>query len=173
MNIKLSGFINFPEGYDPRDDGMLLLNREILKGNKQLERSIIALQGIHHPKKNVFVTMQEYRENADKAITALMNTKELIAYLCELIERMMADEDANKYKRWTKEADEALIEMICQGDNIYTIATALGRSPSSIHTRTSKLVGINRISKEIAGEFMGTLNGADIKGRIEGTLKTK
>jgi len=117
--------------------------------------------------------MQEYRKNADKAITALMNTKELIAYLCELIERMMADEDANKYKRWTKEADEALIEMICQGDNIYTIATALGRSPSSIHTRTSKLVGINRISKEIAGEFMGTLNGADIKGRIEGTLKTK
>lgn len=78
---------------------------------------------------------------------------------------------ARKNARWTDEEDTALIEMIVQEDvGIHELSTAFGRSPASISTRLSKLVGIGRISQEIVGKFVGTLNGEEVSGSIDGTL---
>lgn len=162
--------MGFPEDYDPRDDDMLLLNRELINVDKQCEMSVYKLQYIHHTYKNVYVAMQKQRKCADEAVQCLMYYREFNHYLCELVERLASDSEKNRYKRWNDIQDEALIEMVCQGDNIYTISTTLGRSPSAIKTRLSKLVGISRISEEIAGTFIGTLNGTNVEGNIKGTL---
>lgn len=87
------------------------------------------------------------------------------------IERYEKAASARKYARWTDEEDTALVEMVAEGNiGIHELSTAFGRSPASISTRLTKLVGIGRISQEIVGKFVGTLNGEKVEGQIDGTL---
>lgn len=75
-------------------------------------------------------------------------------------------------KKWTVEEDEVLIELASR-DNAtpMSIATEMGRSPGAIQSRLSQLVGIGRVSQEIAGRFIGTLNGEHVAGIIDGELR--
>ena len=54
---------------------------------------------------------------------------------------------------------------------IGVVASLFGRTPSAIASRVSYLVGIERVSQEIAGRFVGTLNGQHIHGMIDGELQ--
>lgn len=74
------------------------------------------------------------------------------------------------YARWTEKEDELLIELVCSDSSLLSVSTTMGRSPSSIKTRVSKLVGLKRISQEIAGKFIGTIDGEYVEGIAEGTL---
>lgn len=73
---------------------------------------------------------------------------------------------------WTKEDDELLIEM-ASSDGFSTISMAmeLGRTPETVKTRISKLVGRKRQSKPVDGIFKGIMKTDDsgeteIKGRV-------
>lgn len=82
-------------------------------------------------------------------------------------------EKRKKNKRWTPEEDEMLIEYLClenEPPSQVELALAFGRTPAAIKTRVSHLVGIGRISQKVAGRFIGTINGEEIEGRIEGTV---
>lgn len=76
-----------------------------------------------------------------------------------------------KYQRWTEEEDNALIELVCAEDmGILELSTTMGRTPSSIKTRISKLVGIRRLSKEVAGRFIGNIDGEYTECQIDGIV---
>ena len=88
------------------------------------------------------------------------------------IERYEKAAAARRYARWTDEEDEALIEMVVQdGIGVHEVSTAFGRSPASIANRLTKLVGIGRVSQEVVGNFVGTINGESVSGQIKGTLR--
>jgi len=102
----------------------------------------------------------EYCETIDKLNVVLNKT----------INRMENDSEEKRYERWTDEEDELLIEMVCQNRSILEISTAMGRTAASIKKRFSKLVGIQRISQEVEGSFVGTLNGECVNGQISGIV---
>ena len=81
--------------------------------------------------------------------------------------------DRNR-KKWDKDEEELLIELAANDEwSLTQIAIAMGRSPSAIQTKISQLVGVNRLSQEIAGKFIGSINGEQIDGDICGTLIKK
>lgn len=74
-------------------------------------------------------------------------------------------------KRWTPEEDEVLVELASRDEeSAFSIATKVGRTPGAVQSRLSQLVGIGKISQEIAGRFIGTLNGEHVVGVIDGEL---
>lgn len=75
-------------------------------------------------------------------------------------------------KRWTQQDDELLIEMAAQEDTtIIDLSKQFGRTPGAIQSRISRLVGIKKLSAEIAGRFIGTLNGEFVEGNIDGIVR--
>lgn len=74
----------------------------------------------------------------------------------------------NARKRWSKEEDDLLIDLVVQGESEVVISTTLGRSVSACKTRCSTLVGIGRTTVEVAGYFIGQLNGENVDGMIHG-----
>lgn len=46
-----------------------------------------------------------------------------------------------------------------------------GRSAGAIATRVSYLVGIKKVSEEVAGKFVGYLDGKHVEGVINGTVR--
>ena len=63
-----------------------------------------------------------------------------------------------------------LIELATTNMSMLELSTTMGRTPSSIKTRLSVLVGKERLSQEIAGKFLGLLNGNIVDGEISGIL---
>lgn len=73
-------------------------------------------------------------------------------------------------KRWTDEEDRMLIEFVGDGASMTEAATMMGRTPGAIASRITYLVGVSRLSQEIAGNFLGTIDGETVSGHIDGTL---
>lgn len=73
-------------------------------------------------------------------------------------------------KRWTKEEDEKLIEMAADGESMTMIAFVLDRTPTAVQTRISYLVGIERMSQEIGGHFIGWMDGEHVEAEVSGTV---
>lgn len=74
-------------------------------------------------------------------------------------------------KRWTPEEDELLIERAARdGETTVSLSRAFGRTPGAIQTRISYLVGINRLSQNVAGRFVGTVDGKQVEGNIDGVV---
>lgn len=91
--------------------------------------------------------------------------------LIEAAKRQRTDSESKKYKRWTEAEDNELIELVCEPKlSILDISVTMGRTVPSIKTRVSKLVGLKRISQEIAGRFVGSINGIDSDCVLDGTL---
>lgn len=100
--------------------------------------------------------------------------QEMIDKQAKQIERYEKAASARKYARWTEEEDLALIEMVVdENTGIHELSTMFGRSPASISSRLSKLVGIGRIRQDVIGRFVGTLNGKEVSGQINGTVMKK
>lgn len=111
----------------------------------------------------------------DECVPLLLEvTENFDAYACrskELLESTWNNQGIRRNKRWTEEEDEELIEFIAHDWGIGVVASLFGRTPSAIASRVSYLVGIERVSQEIAGRFVGTLNGQHIHGMIDGELQ--
>lgn len=91
--------------------------------------------------------------------------------LMRQLERYEGAVKKNSRRRWTPDEDEMLVEKASYGDSdIFELAAIFGRTPGAIQTRLSYLVGIKRISKTVAGRFVGTANGADFEADISGVV---
>lgn len=89
----------------------------------------------------------------------------------KVMKRQRTDSEEKKYKRWTDAEDNELIELVCDPDlSILDISVTMGRTVPAIKTRVSKLVGLKRLSQEIAGRFIGTINGNHAECVIDGTI---
>ena len=89
---------------------------------------------------------------------------------CRQVDELQGSFSERARKRYTKDEDEIIIELAARGDTLIAIALAVGRTPTAIQSRISHLVGIGKISEEIAGRFIGTLNGDFVDGYIDGVL---
>ena len=110
-----------------------------------------------------------------KYVPALINSyyamQEALAAAAKNEERTFSKINERANKKWDKDEDELLIDLASQDDYTTTkIAVYMGRTPSAIQSRISYLVGIKKLSQEIAGRFIGTLNGQSVNGYIEGSV---
>lgn len=155
----------------PRNHGVLMWNRDEVEYTKeQFEEAMLKLCKLRTNRPKLAVELATYR----KYVPVLMKKCDLISEmnssLKKQIDRYGTDSEEKKHKRWSEEEDLLLIEMACSDMSLLEVSTTMGRTPSSIKTRLSKLVGVKRISSEIAGRFIGTVNGEQTEGVLKGTL---
>lgn len=139
---------------------------------KETRPTLIKLYECCHSKGgNMAQKYKTYEKYVPILLKMYFSFQEMVESQAKQIERYEKAAAARKYARWTDEEDNALVEMVVQeGIGIHELSTMFGRSPASISTRLTKLVGIGRISQDIVGKFVGTLNGEDVSGVINGTL---
>ena len=112
-----------------------------------------------------------YRKYVPKLIKLFLQQQALIDGYQKTYDRYLTDSEEHKYKRWSKDEDELLIEMVCGNEkSLLEISTTLGRTPGAIKTRLSNLVGMKRISQKIAGRFIGIVNGDQKDCNINGII---
>ena len=127
---------------------------------------------LKHPKGSAIKQLIEWRKIGLGMVKILKANHEIVQGSAEIVNRINDSVAKKSNQRWTQEEDEKLIEAVCSGKfTIVEISCSFGRSPTAIKTRVSHLVGVSRISQEIAGKFIGTLNGACIEGNIRGKLQ--
>lgn len=78
--------------------------------------------------------------------------------------------EENTNRQWTSEEDEELIECVCEDMPEVFLAAKFKRTPGSIKTRVSTLVGRKRISQKVAGKFIGEINGEKSEAKLNGTV---
>ena len=86
---------------------------------------------------------------------------------------LMNNQFTNTGKRWEEWEDETIVNYICNDEPMWQICCVLGRTESSIRSRLSTLVGRKRISKEVAGRFVGTMSNDNGNCYIKGTVFEK
>jgi hypothetical protein len=112
-----------------------------------------------------------FKKYTPKAIALIYALTEAQDGLLKETARVFDEAQENSGKRWHKDEDEYLIELATMpGSTMMNMAATLGRTPGAIQSRLSQLVGIGKISQEIAGRFIGTLNGEHVVGVIDGEL---
>ena len=112
-----------------------------------------------------------YRKYVPKLIQICQQQQEIIDGYTKTFDRYITDSEKHKNKRWSKDEDEVLIELVCDNDtSLLEISTTLGRTPGAIKTRLSNLVGTKRISQKVAGRFIGTVNGDRSDCEINGVI---
>ena len=126
---------------------------------------------IVHPPKSAFAKISAYQELLRRAALRILALEDLKEAAILEIERHESNVGERSRKRWTPEDDDMLIEAASQdGATIFGMAKEFGRTPGAIQSRISHLVGIKRMSKEVAGRFIGTLNGEFVEGDIDGVV---
>ena len=170
-NDKERKKFSIPEGYDPRDDDLFLWNEKATMSKYEITNILTQVVNLRENSKlNPYQKLKKWGDVGADIIKYMVLILDLIDCQNRVVKRFMTDSAEKKYKRWTDEEDNLLIDMVCADMSSMDISITLGRSPSAIKTRVSKLVGINRLSQQIAGRFIGELNGAKIEGNIKGTL---
>ena len=121
--------------------------------------------------KSIVVEVNIFRKYVPILIAGYIKQSEGFRKACMQINRCTEIEYDRSNKHWTKEEDETLIELVCEGkDNIHQLSTIFGRSPGAIKTHISDLVGRRRLTQEVAGRFIGTINGETSEAVICGTV---
>lgn len=164
-------------GYkDTIPDYITLFNRDEMYealvtngGDSSVVTDIYAI--ITHPPKSAHAKIIAYQELLRRAAVRILALEDLKDTMLLEIERHESNVGERSRKRWTPEDDELLIETASQDDaTIFGMAKQFGRTPGAIQSRISYLVGIKRVSEEIAGRFIGTLNGEFVEGDIDGIV---
>lgn len=117
-----------------------------------------------------YAQLQGFKKYVPKLIDTIFFHEAVADYSFEQIDRLMNGIDVNKNKKWEKEDEEALIEMVCKDINDVEIAVKFGRSVPAIKTKVSQLVGIGRIDQKIAGRFIGRVNGVETDAMLDGIV---
>ena len=125
---------------------------------------------VSQPPKNKFKELQQYRSLAKAVIEYQFVYQDFVNACTEEVDRVLSGTSDRSRKRWTDDEDTALIEMAAEDHTATEIAIMLGRSPGAIQTRLSYLVGVNRVSSQIAGRFIGWLDGEQVEGDIDGVV---
>ena len=121
--------------------------------------------------KSLIAEIATYRKYVPVLIKAYCKQSEWLKKATMQIDRCTDIEYDRGNRRWTSEEDETLISLVCEGKyNIHMISTMIGRSPAAITSHISVLVGRKRLTQEVAGKFIGTINGESAQGEIVGTV---
>ena len=129
-----------------------------------------AMSLVEHPPKGTFKQLQAMRSCIQELIKYVLYQRQLLSEMLVESERMSDSYAERGNRRWSPIEDDALIELVTSDTNLIQLSLTFGRSPSAIQSRITHLVGIKRISKEIAGRFVGTLDNFEVEGFIVGTV---
>ena len=111
-----------------------------------------------------------YRKYVPKLILAYKLMTSMAADLSRTLDQLEGSEAAMSGKRWSKDEEESLIDFIAKGHSIMSVAASFGRTPGSISSKVSQLVGVGRVSQKVAGNFVGRVNGIYTQTFIEGEV---
>lgn len=121
--------------------------------------------------KSVIIEVNIYRKYIPLLLDAYIRMCEGLRKANMVYERSTDIKYARGNKKWTADEDNELIEQVCREDmNIHQLSAVFGRSPGAIKTHISELVGRERLSQEIAGRFIGTIDGMETDAVIDGTV---
>lgn len=125
----------------------------------------------HRPQKNAFAALAKYRR-ASKILIEMVNVFQIVHddqnRELEILNGSGMERDK---KRWTPVEDETLVDLASRGtESLMRIAVSLRRSPGAVTSRLTYLVGIRRVSEEIAGRITGFIDGEPVEGFFSGTL---
>ncbi len=150
--------------------GALVLEAESFMTKDDLTPILENLGTVIHRKPNMMRELTIYRTQLPKLIEYLLQSQRIMNGFCTLYQRILTDSEDKKGQRWCAEEDEYLIELVCEGASMLDISTTLGRTPASIKTRLSRLVGLKRLSQEVVGHFIGHIDGTQTECSINGTV---
>lgn len=160
-------------GYRPSDDGILLydwIDAKII-GEKGKEACIALAKVVMRRPKNILQELNIYRKYVPDVFKWIEGYNKALQDANRETKRFYSNVSEKSHKRWTPEEDELLIEQICNGEmSINEISNVFGRTPQSISSRVTVLVGRKRLSQEVAGKFIGTINGEQREAELVGTL---
>lgn len=164
--------MDLPKDYNPANDGILCfdISKMTLKETSNEALSKI-MSVIRNRPKSIVVELNTYRKYVPVLIKTAFEMQETRNAAIKQIDRFSDDCADKKYKRWTDTEDLMLIDLVCRGDDsIMGVATTMGRTVSAIKTRLSYLVGVKRLSQQVAGKFIGTANGEEFQADLVGTI---
>lgn len=163
--------VKIPEGYDPRKDGIAIWDEACEEGKARLTHLAGVANDLLCSKPNAGEELRQWRKLGKYLLETTFFVADVILAQQQVLGNYLSDNPTNSNKKWSKEQDELLIEMVCEGESsVIEIATTMGRTPSAIKTRVSQLVGLKRIEQEVAGRFVGAINGIKSDVVIEGKL---
>ena len=124
-------------------------------------------------RKNFHQKLKDYQRYSEELLKAHGVQSEVLAAAQKTIHELEAGMAENAGRRWSKEADEALVEMASRDDGhtVVTLAGMFGRSPGAVASRLSDLVGMRRITGEQYLRLSGQLNGKEVDGVFVGTAE--
>ena len=125
---------------------------------------------VKHDSISSYIELKKYRQYVPILVAESFFDTEMAYKFSEENSRITTGKSNRSNKHWTEEEDNELIELVCADNSLFTIAVALGRSPASIANRLTKLVGLKRISQQVAGKFIGMANGEEFKANLVGTI---
>lgn len=165
--------------YEPEQNGIHLTNLKTLKErvgiNNRYDSDMFwfAIQDLlNNPKMNAYTQLMKWRSLGKQMVAYCRELEDIAVSYHDQLQRLNSLSFERSGQRWTDEEDGSLIELVCNDDvPMVEMCAIFGRTPAAISTRVSYLVGIKRISSEVAGKFVGTLNGAKIEGNIKGQLQ--
>lgn len=136
---------------------------------------LAALRQLTHmqstPSGNPFSDLKAYRACVPLLINWALANQSLYRDAEKAVDRMQEGAGSRSNKRWTPEEDEALIEMAASGrQNLLELSVTFGRTPNAVTSRITYLVGIRRLSQEIAGHLTGYINGEPVEGEVVGVV---
>jgi hypothetical protein len=157
--------------YNPREDGILAFNKNELTDETGMEIERQLLQLLEEPKGSAFHQLQAWKKLGKKLHKFMKNQNDIIQASVKESQRIYGSTTEKKYKRWTPEEENTLIELVTQPDmTLVQLSTMFGRTPSAIQAKLTNLVGLKRVDRRIAGKFVGNLNGEHVEGFVDGII---
>ena len=126
---------------------------------------------LSHRPKSIVAELNTFRRYVPLILEVYLKMSEALNKSILQINRCTDIDYGRANKRWSREEDEEIIDLVCEGKmNIHQLSTIFGRSPGAIQTHISELVGRERLSQAVAGRFVGMIDGisaeADICGKV-------
>ena len=165
---------NLSKDYIPSEHGIIAFNMdEEVVNHADTYRMYWELEAlVCEPKCNPGVQLMRWKKLGPQLLKHFEVVDKINKGYQKILDKNNKREQENLRKKWRPDEDEMLIELASTGTMSMTdLAQAIGRTPSAISSRLSTLVGIGRVSQEIAGRFTGTMNGQMVSGNISGTLE--
>lgn len=124
-----------------------------------------------HGDRNVFIRLRKYRENTQRLIKYVEDYQVIVRAALDRQDQMLGKVGERNRKKWTPTEDRALVDQACEpGSTLVTLALSMNRTPGAVASRLTHLVGIKKVSREIAGRIIGSLDGEPVEGYFEGVL---
>ena len=141
---------------------------------QKADRAFKKLTNVVCKPSNVLEEIKIYRKYVPWLVNDYRKVVKKNTMLQEALNRIATDSESKKYKKWTNTEDVELIDLVCDKNlSILEVSAVMGRTVPSIKTRVSKLVGLKRLSQDVAGRFIGTIDGNHADCVLDGKIFKK